>query len=186
MKQLSTQEIEEIRTACHFWQRGDGPRLAKKYGVSKSTISLYKLQEVGKRPMDLSDRSGGPDACWPWTGYLNALGYGQKYDPVRRAQMGAHRWVYEQEIGTIDSNLQLDHLCRNPACCNPKHLEPVTQKENIRRGTTPKLDVALVRAIKIALQAPYRGLASALAAKYGVCTSTIGDIKSGKTWNEVA
>lgn len=34
--------------------------------------------------------------------------------------------------------MQLDHLCRNPACCNPSHLEPVTPKENTRRGNAGK------------------------------------------------
>lgn len=30
--------------------------------------------------------------------------------------------------------LVTDHLCRNPRCVNPKHLEAVTQKENLLRG----------------------------------------------------
>lgn len=31
----------------------------------------------------------------------------------------------------------LDHLCRITLCCNPEHLEPVTQAENIMRGIAP-------------------------------------------------
>jgi hypothetical protein len=45
-----------------------------------------------------------------------------------------HRWVYEQLVGPIPAGLVLDHLCRNPACVRPMHLEPVTQQENILRG----------------------------------------------------
>jgi hypothetical protein len=41
-------------------------------------------------------------------------------------------------IGPIPDGLQLDHLCRNKACCNPMHLEPVTARENQRRA-----DIAL-------------------------------------------
>jgi hypothetical protein len=46
----------------------------------------------------------------------------------------AHRYAYELLVGPIASGLVLDHLCRNPGCVNPKHLEPVTDRENTRRG----------------------------------------------------
>lgn len=46
-----------------------------------------------------------------------------------------HRLAYALLRGPIQDGLTLDHLCRNPSCCNPEHLEPVTAAENIRRGT---------------------------------------------------
>ena len=46
----------------------------------------------------------------------------------------AHRVCYEALAGRVDSHLVIDHLCRNPACVNPSHLEPVTQKTNSERG----------------------------------------------------
>lgn len=45
-----------------------------------------------------------------------------------------HRVAYRLAKGPIPDGLHLDHLCRNPPCCNPDHLEPVTPAENNRRA----------------------------------------------------
>lgn len=71
------------------------------------------------------------EACWVWEGTMRG-GYGRLYDGTRQA--AAHRFAYELLIGTIPEGLVLDHLCRNPPCVNPAHLEPVTSAENIARG----------------------------------------------------
>lgn len=46
----------------------------------------------------------------------------------------AHRHAYELLKNPIPQGKELDHLCRNRECVNPSHLEPVTHKENQRRG----------------------------------------------------
>ena len=78
------------------------------------------------------DRSGGPEACWPWTASKNAWGYGAF--SLERKSMGAHRFAYELLVGSIPDRLTLDHLCRNRACVNPHHLEAVSDRTNILRG----------------------------------------------------
>jgi len=70
--------------------------------------------------------------CWKWLGQINDGGYGIVY--WHGKQVRAHRLSYEAHIGPIPHGLELDHLCRNRSCINPKHLEPVTRLENVRRG----------------------------------------------------
>lgn len=71
--------------------------------------------------------------CWIFTGYVTPSGYGQFWFEGRRNEF-AHRAAYTLFVGPIPEGLQLDHLCRNRACCNPDHLEPVTCRENLLRG----------------------------------------------------
>lgn len=73
-----------------------------------------------------------PNGCWEWTGPVDHGGYG-KFS-VGHTYRGAHRWSWEYYRGPIPAGKVIDHLCRNRRCVNPEHLEPVTQRENLRRG----------------------------------------------------
>ena len=74
--------------------------------------------------------------CWVWQRARHPDGYGlaQWREDGHGVYRGAHRVMYELLVGEIPEGLDLDHLCRNPPCCNPAHLEPVTRKENVARG----------------------------------------------------
>jgi hypothetical protein len=69
--------------------------------------------------------------CWLWQG-PTLRGYGRVW--YGRRHWLAHRLVYEQLHGPLPATLELDHLCRQPACVRPDHLEPVLHRENILRG----------------------------------------------------
>jgi len=68
--------------------------------------------------------------CWVWIACRHG-GYG--YVTVAGKNRRAHRVSYEVFVGHIPDGLTLDHLCRNPACVKPAHLEPVTPRENSLR-----------------------------------------------------
>ena len=70
--------------------------------------------------------------CWIWTGAADRQGYGRIN--VNGKIKLTHRVAYEFYVGKIPTGLELDHLCRNPTCVNPSHLEPVTRKVNTDRG----------------------------------------------------
>lgn len=70
--------------------------------------------------------------CWVWTGARNAKGYGVT-SSIEQERL-VHRAMYRLLVGPIPDGYFVDHLCRNPSCCNPAHLEPVTPGENTRRG----------------------------------------------------
>lgn len=75
------------------------------------------------------------NGCIEWAGSINGSGYGTFYAGERKSVV-AHRWAYQHYVGDIPPGMYLDHLCRNRTCVNPSHLEPVTQRENLRRGET--------------------------------------------------
>jgi hypothetical protein len=72
------------------------------------------------------------NGCWVWQKKINNMGYGHM--GVQRKLVYPHRISYVAFVGPIPDGLVLDHLCKNPPCCNPDHLEPVTERENLRRG----------------------------------------------------
>ena len=84
------------------------------------------------------DKAGG-EGCWEWKGYIEPAGRVAGYGRVRilgKLTM-AHRAVYIALKGKIQDGMTLDHLCRNRACVNPDHLEPVPAKVNVLRGIGP-------------------------------------------------
>lgn len=94
----------------------------------KSSLSLRDRIEKKIFPVPMS-------GCWIWMGAVNHQGYGQVR--VQEGTTLVHRILYEEARGPIPKQLECDHLCRVRCCVNPDHIDLVTRRENIRRGTAP-------------------------------------------------
>ena len=86
----------------------------------------------------LSKVAVDPDTgCWNWRGSKGGFKRGYGIFSFRGRVVLAHRFSYRVRRGAIPFETpHLDHLCRNPGCANPDHLEPVTNKENALRGVS--------------------------------------------------
>ncbi len=77
----------------------------------------------------------GETGCWVWTRGIGSHGYGMaKFEGNMKL---VHRLTWVAAGLEIPVGFQIDHLCRNPRCCNPDHLEAVTGRENLARGDSP-------------------------------------------------
>lgn len=75
-----------------------------------------------------------PSGCWHWEGAYSNSGYGSAtWNYIKTT---AHRLAYLMFVRRPESDEVIDHLCRNPKCVNPAHLEAVTRSENARRGVS--------------------------------------------------
>ncbi|MCU1338816.1 MAG: hypothetical protein JWO19_4397 [Bryobacterales bacterium] len=79
------------------------------------------------------------DGCWNWTANRDRDGYGLIKGILdgRRTTLVAHKVSFALSGGVIPKGCQLDHLCRNPRCVRPEHLEVVTGRENNSRSASP-------------------------------------------------
>lgn len=131
--------------------------------------------------------------CMAWTGRLDPNGYG-RIDYQGRPTL-AHRVAYELTNGPAVGGVVM-HTCDNPQCCNPDHLRLGTQADNVadmdmkgrrrvgvRRGAEcnkTKLTEDQVRLVFSSLEKP-----ADLAARFGVSTTAIRYIQSGRNWRHV-
>ena len=93
------------------------------------------MKSVSERMWPRVDKEGH-DGCWIWTG---ATTRGKRYGVIgkpggnRAGNILTHIAAYQEFVGPVPDGYQVDHLCRVTLCCNPDHLEAVSQAENLRR-----------------------------------------------------
>lgn len=95
-------------------------------------------QAITDRFWSKVDKSGGPDACWPWMAGRKKAGYGQFFvrrdPPGAHGQMfmaNAHKFAYILTHGPVTNGMVVRHQCDNPPCCNPAHLILGTMADNV-------------------------------------------------------
>ena len=91
---------------------------------------MPKLKDIESRIREYSRKTDA--GCWEWVAAKMPNGYGKC--SFRGKVWLVHRASYTHFVGEIPEGLTIDHLCRNRACCNPAHLEPVPIRENTMRG----------------------------------------------------
>lgn len=120
-----TKQASDKRQVCHC-------------GCGKARTANYPFLK-GHKPLTegihfIREKSG----CWRWIRSTNPRGYGLVSGDM------AHRRMYKQVVGPIPVGKVIDHKCGNTLCVNPKHLELVSQSENVRRGYRSKKSHKLI------------------------------------------
>ena len=114
---------------------------------------MPKMRAVDERLWERVDKTSSPNGCWIWLGSFNSHGYGQMMIGSRkdgtRTLATTHRLAYLETKGSINSELEIDHLCRNKKCCNPEHLEAVPHSVNINRAVAGSDDLCIKGHTKI-------------------------------------
>lgn len=149
---------------------------------------------------------GTTEACWNWLGAKSGGRDAKSYGVFARSRKeGGRRMVYAHrmayclsngiDILSLPSSVVVRHRCDNGHCCNPSHLVPGTQGQNVldmvergrsRRGkaaTGAVLNEEQVVRIKERLLAGEQH--QSIANTYGVHRATISQIARGKNWSWV-
>lgn len=141
------------------------------------------------------DRSGGPEACHPWTGALDKDGYGifsyREGGPsiTRRAQ----RFGWELVRDPLPADVLVCHTCDNPPCQNAAHWfigavadnnadKVMKGRERYASGETHHRAILTDTQITEA-RGKYtgqRGQIAALAREYGIHRRSMGHILHGE------
>ena len=106
--------------------------------IDDATLAVWERRFWEK--VEPEPTTGG---CWLWSGAKTGEGYGTIQGPNGKTLL-AHRLAYETERGPIPPGKQIDHLCRTRHCVNCDHMELVSRRENILRGTSPTARAAKV------------------------------------------
>lgn len=117
---------------------GEWPNPASLTRFNQTQMSWSQLRRFEKKivPYDMGyNPKKGP--CWLWQGHLHPKGYGRFHlgkDPETGQWITAysHRIAFEHWIGIPKPGYIVDHECEVKTCCNPAHLWPQSNAENIR------------------------------------------------------
>lgn len=70
-----------------------------------------------------------PEGCWEWGRRKDKGGYGKVQWAGKNHAV--HRLAALAKYGQPESEPVVHHKCANAPCCNPDHLQPISQRENM-------------------------------------------------------
>lgn len=112
-------------------------------GRTKKQSWWTQPQAIGSLPEGTAERlaakviPGGSDGtCLEFTGCVVRKGYGQM--KVAGKPQYTHRVAYALRHGSVPAAMTIDHVCRNTVCCNPDHLQLMTNEENVEQQLLAK------------------------------------------------
>ena len=94
---------------------------------------IGSIRPIEERFWDMVEGPPDSDVCWVWKGSIRKGGYG-RFRLTHTRETRAHQFAYELMEGPIPEGFEPDHLCRNPRCVNPAHIEIVTHEVNMFRS----------------------------------------------------
>jgi hypothetical protein len=164
-------------------------------------MKVRPFSQVATSVLAKFDRSGGPDACWPWLGWC-AKGYGKVWWRGRRWSTHILAFILAYRVVPAHWGLCVLHSCDNPPCGNPKHLFLGTQRINVadmdakgRRVTVGaptgegngqhRLRATDVRAIRRLYSSQKSITQKDLARRFGVSLNSVSFIIRGITWVDI-
>lgn len=118
---------------CHRYTRNRRCVECQAESARKQFYAYRALHPLTSKPdqfWDQIDMSGGPDACWEWTGLRHPSGYGSAWNTDLQRNHPAHRESWIRTHGPIADGLCVCHRCDNPPCANPAHLFLGTKADN--------------------------------------------------------
>jgi hypothetical protein len=132
--------------------------------------------------------------CWEWQACTDPAGYGQFY--YKGKVLPAHKVSYMIHKEEVEKGLVLLHSCDNRRCCNPDHLTPGTQAENLAdmvakgrscRGSkhhASKMTAAKVRNLREKYNKGIKNRTE-LARYYGIGYTAVVKITNKETWKHI-
>lgn len=154
-------------------------RTNRQFGHVKGQPIKYVNGHQNKRPGPhwSSEDRGYITPCRIW---LNGTVKGYGTTKVAGRTRYTHIVEWEAVNGPVPQGCELDHLCKQPRCGEPTHLEPVPHVINTQRGAHVKLTRDAVIQICMSLEPP-----AVLAERFGVADRTIRNVREGRSWRNV-
>lgn len=149
--------------------------------------------------------------CWEWTGVRIKDGYGVL--SVKGTRFLVHRYALMLHLNrSIEKGTEVRHICHNPSCFNPEHLEEGSHRDNMTdmvmanrqaRGETlanrlrgvahesgrgegnGRAKLTNAQVLEIRQLSDSIMSQRDIAARYGVSKTAIRGILSGTTWKNI-